>query len=148
MEPSQIATLSISAAAILISGLSWYESHRNRKLTQATSRAVLYVPIVKLSAVKLGGGETRMDIENAGKAAANHVKFNFRVAVMVGSDNPNTPSESGILGEPEEFVVETIPPGKTVSKSLVFELPNEPLGTRWPTLIIISGTLSYEDEGS
>lgn len=141
METSQIVTLSISATALLISGFGWYESHRNRQLAQATSRATLYVSAIKLAAVKLGGGEIQMDIENSGKATANKVRFRYRVIVTVGSDSLNTPSESGTVGEYQEFIVQTIPPGKTITKKFLFELPQKPLGTRWPTLIMMGGTL-------
>lgn len=139
-----------SIAAIVISGLSWWESRRSRIVSEAVSRAILHVASATITEAMSGGGTILLRIENVGKSLAREVELKCRSCCIPNPGLQATWAEfSGQLDTSVQSIpMGEIPPQIAKQESVVFKLPQEKLNEEWPALVILVVDLHYTDSAS
>lgn len=74
MDDVQKLTLAMSGSALIISTWVAWQSYRNRRIKEATSKAIVTVESAQLTKLLSGAGEIELTPENSGKAFAHDVK--------------------------------------------------------------------------
>src|SRR5437660_1754288 len=81
-RPHYISVL-LSVVAVVIAGLSWWESHSARLISQGSNRALAYV--TELQNVKMPfdtpGPVYKVVIRNFGRSAAKGLRYWYRVTI-------------------------------------------------------------------
>lgn len=153
-------SLILSVAAIVVSLISWRESHASRIASQSASRAVLEVADVSMSAKPSQDGKRdfELSVKNQGRATAQAIGYWWGVEV-----NNTTPLEefrhsphyfnppNPKLIELKEFNSEIAPGSQhrlPFSVELGVETPNPPGPPGPEAIIYVYGAIQYKDEAT
>src|SRR5882724_9597522 len=150
-RPHYVA-ICLSLLAVLVSCLSWWESHTSRKINETASRGIAYVTNFQKRGKDVNDAAYLITIKNFGRSSALAVRYSYSIT----TDNPHktgTPDERH-EEQPDPYffsVTAELPPGleKQIATSIMWSsamnfIPKLEEGKYY----YIIGILSYVDEAS
>ncbi|MDQ3817844.1 MAG: hypothetical protein M3247_08735 [Thermoproteota archaeon] len=147
--PPHYISIALSILALLVSLLSWWESHSARLISQGSNRALAYV--TELQNVKMPfdtpGPVYKVVVRNFGRSAAKGVRYWFKVTVA----NYMKPKESEYQSPQFEQLWAELPPGmqRETELNIPWGAPGTDKTIPEPTKDedqYIIGVLEYTDE--
>jgi hypothetical protein len=143
-----LVTIAISLLASIIASLALYESHSARRLSIATSRAILRVTAARITSLSRVGIYIDLTTTNLGKSVARNVQLSFSGGTLWGDEKstddrrsmddivPSTSARAQVVLGVNKYPIDVMPSLGSLGKA-------KPVG-----VFVISTDLTYVDEAT